>query len=101
MQTKEILPTSNSKQTKAQSRPETKGKLLLCGGKEWFLREVTVQYVLVTELEGYLKFHLADLVYLIQIPSRRHYNPCIFSAQMLTVTPQLLNLTNKICQTKL
>ena len=47
-----------------------------------------------------LKFCLADFVYLIQKPSRGHYNFCIFVAQMYAVTPQLLNQINKIRETK-
>ena len=48
-----------------------------------------------------LKFCLADFVYLIQKPSRGHYNCFIFIAQMYAVTPQLLNQINKICHTEL
>ena len=48
-----------------------------------------------------LKFCLADFVYLIQTPSRGHYNFCIFIAQMYAVTPQLLNQINKIRETEL
>ena len=48
-----------------------------------------------------LKFCLADFVYLIQKPSRGHYNFCIFVAQMYAVTPQLLSQINKIRETEL
>ena len=48
-----------------------------------------------------LKFCLAYFVYLIQKPSRGHYNFCIFIAQMYAVTPQLLNQNNKIRETEL
>ena len=39
---------------------------------------------------GNLKLCRADFVYVIQEPSREHYNCCIFIAQMLAVTPLLL-----------
>ena len=38
-----------------------------------------------------LKFSLADFVYVIQKPSRGHYNSCIFITQLQTVTLQLLS----------
>ena len=47
-----------------------------------------------------LNFCLTDFVYLIQKPSRGHYNFCIFSAQMYAVAPQLLNQINKIRETE-
>ena len=37
----------------------------------------------------------------IQKPSRGHYNSRIFIAQVKTVTPQLLNQIDKICQIEL
>ena len=56
--------------------------------------------MLITKVEN-LKFCLADFVYLIQKPSRGHYNFCISIAQMYAVTPQLLNQINKIRETEL
>ena len=48
-----------------------------------------------------LKFCVADFVYVIQKASRRHYNSCICSIQMLAVTPQVINHVNKIRQAEL
>ena len=48
-----------------------------------------------------LKFCLADFAYLIQKPSKGHYNFGIFIAQMYAVTPQLLNQINKVRDTEL
>ena len=48
-----------------------------------------------------LKFCLADLVYLIQKPSRGDYNFCTSIAQTYAVTPQLLNQINEIRETEL
>ena len=42
-----------------------------------------------------IKFSLADIAYVIQQPSRGHYNSCIFIAQLQTVNLQLLNQINK------
>ena len=48
-----------------------------------------------------LKFSLADFVFLIQKPSRGHYNCCTFIAQLKTVKLKLLNQINKIRETEL
>ena len=50
---------------------------------------------------AYLCIPRPDFVYLIQKPSRGHYNFCIFIAQMYAVTPQLTNQINKIRETEL
>ena len=99
MQTKEILSSRNSKQTKPQNYPETStANSRLVRAKGGFLEKVC------TYNEGRrvnLKFRLADFIYLIQKPSRGHYNFCIFIAQMYKVTPRLLNQINKIRVTEL
>ena len=79
MQTKEILSTSNSKQTKLQSRPETiMANSHLVRGREVFKGSYVLK---MREERVNQKFSLADFVYVIQQPSRGHYNSCIFIAQ--------------------
>ena len=46
-----------------------------------------------------LKFFLGHFVYLIQKPSRGHYNFSTFIAQIYAVTAQLLNQINKMPKT--
>ena len=69
MQAKEILSTSNSQQT----------KLLLGVGEGWFLREVMH---LRRRRWVNLKISLADFVYVVQKPSRGHYDSCTSIAQL-------------------
>ena len=92
MYRKEFLSTSNSKQIKPQTCPETSvanSRLVRAkGGFEeklcaWEGRRVDQ------------KFYVADFVSVIQKPSRGHYNSCIFLAQSLVVTLQLLNQITK------
>ena len=99
MQTKEILSSRISKQTKPQSCPETsKANSRLVRAKGGFLKKVCAYN---DRRRVNLKFCLADFVYLIQKPSRGHSNFCIFIAQMYAITPQLLNQINKIRETEL
>ena len=99
MQTKEILSSKNSKQMKPQSCPETNtanSRLVQAIGG---FQEKLCAYNERRRVN--LKSSLADFVYLIQKPSRGHYNFCIFIAQMNAVTPQLLNQIIKIHETEL
>ena len=94
MQTKEILSSRNSKQTKPQSCPETSAaSSRLVRAKGGFLEKVCAY----NERRG----HIHIPVYLIQIRSRGQYKFWIFIAQMYAVTPQLLNQINKIRETEL
>ena len=99
MQTKEILSSRNSKQTKPHSCPETStANSRLVRAKGGFQEKARAYN---ERRRVNLKLYLADFVYLIQRPSRGHYNFCMFIAQMYAVTPQLLNQINKIRETEL
>ena len=99
METKDILSSRNSKQTKPQSCPETStanSRLVRAKGA---FQEKVCAYNERRRIN--LKFCLADFVYLMQNPSRAHCSSSIFISQMYAVTPQLLNQINKICETEL
>ena len=98
MQTKEILSSRNSKQTKPQRCPETStANSRLVRAKGGFLEVCAYN----ERRRVNLKFCRADFVYLIQKRSGGHYNFCVFIAQMCAVTAQFLKQINKIHETEI
>ena len=99
MQTKEILSSRNSKQTKPQSYPETsKANSRLVWAKGGFLEKVCAYN---DRRRVYLKFNLADFVYLIQELRSDCVHLSNKYAKIATPSSRFLNQINKIRETEL